>query len=123
MEARFAFFLASVQVDSMMYPRFFLSDNMEDKRMEENRSRNFQNILVRRLKELEAKKKLENKSLNLEPCAVGHEHLMNRSNEANNLEPSYQVIFATSNIANELNKPEYTVGDYYSQANKSLKNV
>lgn len=58
-----------------------------------------------------------------EPCAVGHEHLMNRSNEANNLEPSYQVIFATSNIANELNKPEYTVGDYYSQANKSLKHV
>lgn len=108
MAARFAFFLASVQVDSMMYPRFFLSDNMEDKGMEENRSRNFQNILVRRLKELEAKKKLENKSLNLELL---------------NLEPSYQVIFATSNIANELNKPEYTVGDYYSQANKSLKNV
>lgn len=123
MAARFAFFLASVQVDSMMYPRFFLSDNMEDKGMEENRSRNFQNILVRRLKDLEEKKKLENKSLNLEPCAVGHEHLMNRSNEANNLEPSYHVIFATSNIANELNKPEYTVGDYYSQANKSLKHV
>lgn len=108
MAARFAFFLASVQVDSMMYPRFFLSDNMEDKGMEENRSRNFQNILVRRLKELEEKKKLENKSLNLELL---------------NLEPSYQVIFATSSIANELNKPEYTVGDYYSQANKSLKNV
>lgn len=108
MAVRFAFFLASVQVDSMMYPRFFLSDNMEDKGMEENRSRNFQNILVRRLKELEAKKKLENKSLNLELL---------------NLEPSYQVIFATSNIANELNKPEYTIGDYYSQANKSLKNV
>lgn len=28
------------------------------------------------------------KPLNLEPCAVGHEHLMNRSNEANNLELS-----------------------------------
>lgn len=39
------------------------------------------------------------------------------------LNNDYQVIFATSNIANELNKPEYTVGDYYSQANKSLKNV
>ena len=91
MAARFAFFLASVQVDSMMYPRFFLSDNMEDKGMEENRSRNFQNILVRRLADM-------------------HKN-------------DYQVIFATSNIANELNKPEYTVGDYYSQANKSLKNV
>lgn len=91
MAARFAFFLASVQVDSMMYPRFFLSDNMEDKGMEENRSRNFQNILVRRLTDM-------------------HKN-------------DYQVIFATSNIANELNKPEYTVGAYYSQANKSLKNV
>lgn len=91
MAARFAFFLASVQVDSMMYPRFFLSDNMEDKGMEENRSRNFQNILVRRLADM-------------------HKN-------------DYQVIFATSNIANELNKPEYTVGAYYSQANKSLKNV
>lgn len=105
MAARFAFFLASVQVDSMMYPRFFLSDNMEDKGMEENRSRNFQNILVRRLKELEAKKHTP-ETCNLKPETIG-----------------YQVIFATSNIANELNKPEYTVGDYYSQANKSLKNV
>ena len=105
MAARFAFFLASVQVDSMMYPRFFLSDNMEDKGMEENRSRNFQNILVRRLKELEAKKHTP-ETCNLKPETIG-----------------YQVIFATSNMANELNKPEYTVGDYYSQANKSLKNV
>lgn len=73
--------------------------------MEENRSRNFQNILVRRLKELEAKKHTP-ETCNLKPETIG-----------------YQVIFATSNIANELNKPEYTVGDYYSQANKSLKNV
>ena len=38
-------------------------------------------------------------------------------------EQSYQVIFATSFIVDELNKPEYTVGDYYTQDNKSLKCV
>ena len=38
-------------------------------------------------------------------------------------EQTYQVIFATSFIDDELNKPEYTVGDYYTQRNKSLKNV
>lgn len=51
---------------------------------------------------------------------------MNSHKVTCNLKPEtigYQVIFATSNIANELNKPEYTVGDYYSQSNKSLKNV
>lgn len=38
-------------------------------------------------------------------------------------EQSYQVIFATSFIVDDLNKPEYTVGDYYTQDNKSLKCV
>lgn len=128
MAARFAFFLASVQVDSMMYPRFFLSDNMEDKGMEENRSRNFQNILVRRLKELEAKKHTpETCNLNVAQ-SESRESLLSMPSQSNVSEAKpetigYQVIFATSNIANELNKPEYTVGDYYSQANKSLKNV
>lgn len=115
MAARFAFFLASVQVDSMMYPRFFLSDNMEDKGMEENRSRNFQNILVRRLNEL------ENKRLSTINSKLSTDSKPSTLNSK--LNNDYQVIFATSNIANELNKPEYTVGDYYSQANKSLKNV
>lgn len=96
MAARFAFFLSSVQEDSMMYPRLIFSDNMEDKGMEEDRSRNFQRILVKRLEELEEKKKLET---------------------------YYQVIFATSNIAHELNTTEYTVGEYYTRDNKSLKNV
>lgn len=91
MAARFAFFLASVQVDSMMYPRFILSDNMEDKGLEEDRSRNFQKILVKRLTEF------------------GN--------------PNYQVIFATSMIAPELDKVEYTVGEFYTKDNKSLKNV
>ena len=115
MAARFAFFLASVQVDSMMYPRFFLSDNMEDKGMEENRSRNFQNILVKRLNELENKRLL---TINSKLSTDSKPSTLNSK-----LNNDYQVIFATSNIANELNKPEYTVGDYYSQANKSLKNV
>lgn len=98
MAARFAFFLSSVQVDSMLYPRLLLSDNMEDKGMEENRSRNFQRIVVQRLNEIEAEKR-------------------------KNLEPGYQLIFATSNIAAELDTPEYTIGEYYTENNKSLKHV
>ena len=91
MAARFALFLASLQNSTMKYPRLLFSDNMEDKGMEEDRSRNFQRIVVQRIKE------------------IGN--------------PDYQVIFATSNIAQELNVPAYTVGDYYTQDNKSLKNV
>lgn len=87
--ARFALFLASVKINSMMYPRFIISDNMEDKGMEENRSRNFQDILVKRLNDL------------------GN--------------PNYQVIFATSNISQDLDSPQYTIGEYYTQDNKSLK--
>ena len=91
MAARFALFLASLHNGTMKYPRLLFSDNMEDKGMEEDRSRNFQRIVVQRIKE------------------IGN--------------PDYQVIFATSNIAQELNVPAYTVGDYYTQDNKSLKNV
>ena len=102
MAARFAFFLSSVQEDGMLYPRLLLSDNMEDKGMEENRARNFQRIVVQRLKELESR--------NLNPETVSPE-------------PNYQLIFATSNIAPELDTPEYTIGEYYTENNKSLKNV
>ena len=35
----------------------------------------------------------------------------------------YQLIFATSMIAPELDKPEYTIGENYTRENKSLKNV
>ncbi len=35
----------------------------------------------------------------------------------------YQLIFATSMIAPELDTPEYTIGEYYTQDNKTLKNV
>lgn len=33
----------------------------------------------------------------------------------------FQLIFATSMIAPELDKPEYTIGEYYTPENKSLK--
>ena len=105
MAARFALLFASLQVPSMMYPRLMFSDNMEDKGMEEARAKNFQRMIVDRLNQIEAHKKK-----NLEPGTL-------------NLEPSFQLIFATSNIADELNTPEYTIGDYYTQDNKSLKNV
>ena len=35
----------------------------------------------------------------------------------------YQLIYATSNIAEELDIPEYVIGDKYTPNNKSLKNV
>jgi hypothetical protein len=38
----FAFFFASLELNSMNYPRFIMCDNTEDKGMEEARSRNFQ---------------------------------------------------------------------------------
>lgn len=96
LSARFALFLSSLQIDSMLYPRLMFSDNMEDKGMEENRSKNFQNVVVNRLQELSSSRK---------------PHI------------PYQLIFATSNIADELNTPEYTIGEFYTKDNKSLKNV
>ena len=102
MVARFALFLTSLQVDTMKYPRLLLSDNMEDKGLEPERGMNFQRTVVNVLKEFTSK--------NLEPGS-------------SNLEPGYQLIFATSFVVDDLNKPEYTVGDFYTQDNKSLKNV
>lgn len=96
LSARFALFLSSLQIDTMLYPRLMFSDNMEDKGMEENRSKNFQNVVVNRLQELSSSRK---------------PHI------------PYQLIFATSNIADELNTPEYTIGEFYTKDNKSLKNV
>jgi hypothetical protein len=102
MAARFALLFASMQVPSMLYPRLMFSDNMEDKGMEEDRAKNFQRMIVKRLQELETR--------NLNP-------------ETGSQEPNYQLIFATSNIADELDTPEYTVGEKYTSDNKSLKNV
>lgn len=102
MVARFALFFASLQVDSMMYPRLLFSDNMEDKGLTEDRAVNFQRTVVKMLKEHETR--------NLQP-------------ETGSSEPDFQLIFATSMIAPELEKPEFTVGDFYTQDNKSLKFV
>lgn len=102
MAARFALLFASLQVDTMMYPRLLFSDNMEDKGMEEDRAKNFQRMVVRRLQELETK--------NLNP-------------ETGLLEPNYQLIFATSNIADELDTDKYTIGEKYDAEHKSLKNI
>ncbi|KAA2241516.1 AAA family ATPase [Chitinophaga agrisoli] len=44
--ARFAIFLASLEVERMRYPRFILCDNMEDKGIEEKRAQNFQKIII-----------------------------------------------------------------------------
>ena len=52
--------------------------------MEEERAKNFQRMMVRKLQELETG--------NLEP-------------ETGTLEPNYQLIFATSNIADEQKPP------------------
>ncbi len=44
--ARFAIFLASLNIEAMRYPRFILCDNMEDKGIEEKRAQNFQHIVI-----------------------------------------------------------------------------
>lgn len=44
--ARYSIFFASLEVDSMRYPRFILCDNMEDKGIEQQRAQNFQKLLV-----------------------------------------------------------------------------
>jgi hypothetical protein len=45
--ARFAIFLASLEIEKMRYPRFILCDNMEDKGIEEKRAQNFQKIVIK----------------------------------------------------------------------------
>lgn len=51
--ARFALFLASLTQQSMRFPRFIFADNMEDKGIEKERAQNFQNILIKRVIELD----------------------------------------------------------------------
>ena len=96
LSARYAMFFSSLQLDSMKYPRLMFTDNMEDKGIESGRAKNLQLVIVNRLKELA---------------------------EAKEPHPSYQLIFATSYINEDLDKPEYTIGDFYTPDNKSLKNV
>lgn len=51
--ARFALFLASLTQQSMRFPRFIFADNMEDKGIEKERAQNFQDILIKRVIELD----------------------------------------------------------------------
>lgn len=64
---------------------------------------------------------MEDKGLEPERGVNFQKMVVKRLQDVN--EQSYQVIYATSYIVDELDKPEYTVGEYYSQSNKSLKNV
>lgn len=89
--ARFAIFLASLEISQMRFPRFIFCDNMEDKGIEYERAQNFQKILINTVKK--------------------------RDNAL------YQLIYTTSYIPQELDIPKYTVGEYYTKDNKSLKNV
>ena len=43
---RFAIFFSSLKNDFFRYPRFIMCDNIEDKGMEQERSQNFQQLLV-----------------------------------------------------------------------------
>lgn len=89
--ARFAIFLASLNINRMRYPRFIFCDNMEDKGIEIERARNFQRIIIKQ----------------------AEQHDIN----------SFQIIYATSFIPEDLNNTPYCVGEYYTQDNPSLKNV
>lgn len=51
--ARFALYLASLKQQSMRFPRFIFADNMEDKGIEKERAQNFQDILIKRVLELD----------------------------------------------------------------------
>ncbi|UAB84333.1 hypothetical protein INR75_19615 [Zunongwangia sp. SCSIO 43204] len=87
---RFAIFFASVELDFFRFPKFILCDNIEDKGMVDERSKNFQNKVV----EIANSDAIKNKD--------------------------YQIIFTTSKISEKLNIPEYTVGEYYTPTNKSI---
>lgn len=87
---RFAIFFASVELDYFRYPRFILCDNIEDKGMEEARSRNFQKNIATLASSDEFKGK------------------------------DFQIIMTTSMIAEELNNKSYTIGNYYDSDKKSL---
>ena len=91
--ARFAIFFTSLQQDSMLFPRFIFADNMEDKGIEVGRAQNLQKILV--------------------------EYLQSNPNQ------DFQLIYATSNsyLPAEFDDPAYTIGDAYTESNKSLKHV
>lgn len=89
--ARFAIFLASLEMNKMRYPRFILCDNMEDKGIEEIRAQNFQNNIIEQ----------------------------SEKHDSND----YQIIYTTSYLPEHLKGSSYIVGEYYTKASRSLKNV
>lgn len=48
--ARFALFLASLEIENMRFPRFIFADNMEDKGIEKERAQNLQILMIEKLK-------------------------------------------------------------------------
>lgn len=49
--ARFALFMASLEIPFMRFPHFIFADNMEDKGIEIGRAQNFQKVLINKLSE------------------------------------------------------------------------
>jgi hypothetical protein len=88
---RFAIFFASVELDYFRYPRFILCDNVEDKGMEEARSKNFQ------------------------------KNIADIANSSDFKDKHFQIIMTTSMISDDLNVENYTIGDFYDGKAKSLK--
>lgn len=88
---RFGIFFASLKLNFIRYPKFILCDNIEDKGMNESRSRNFQKNLVELANAEEFK------------------------------DTKFQIIFTTSMVAEAVNIPAYTIGSYYTPDNKALK--
>lgn len=64
---------------------------------------------------------MEDKGMEPERAANFQRLVVRRLNEMPNQD--YQLIFATSMIAPELDNPEYTIGENYTGENKSLKHV
>lgn len=64
---------------------------------------------------------MEDKGMEPDRAANFQRLVVKRLQEMPNQE--YQLIFATSMIAPELDNPDFTIGDNYTRENKSLKNV
>jgi hypothetical protein len=84
----FGMYLAALEDNDFALPRFMLFDNIEDKGMVQERSWNFQRVMVRE-------------------CAR-HDVLQ-------------QIIFSTSKIAPELDKPDFVIGRKYTHERPSLE--
>jgi DNA repair exonuclease SbcCD ATPase subunit len=83
-----AFHFASASDPKFGHPRFLLMDTIEDKGMEQERSKHFQRLLADRATEMNS---------------------------------DHQIIIATSMIAEELNTPDFVIGQHYTHENRTLK--